>query len=1334
MSDNTLHNNCNSNFVPIQPIEDVSYANGINDMINSINNNFKVLANHNFIKGSPADSIKIEVCDRTIDEENGYGIFEALDKFINDNLNGDVATVGGKFNYIDNYTDVHINVLFNIDTLNNIKKPVSTMPYIFLDGRFWNKDISSIDALSYNGLTDKSCVIIGNTNNNGVLEFTSLNTVFPTMYYDPNIGSLCWRWHGKESGIPVSGPSGKNGENALLRIVKGDDGKVTEIFDRYDYCDVNNISNDIALYDNNSALILTSSSDICIGKIFLEDNILKYECATEQSLNELLSVTNIINTFKNINISNTDPNVLKGLFLPISNTDNVCDAHLFTSSAITNTGDDKIDVRHDIIIAPVNDIDNIKATDTDESSNKKLQVNKYLYLTVNDKLNFIQLNNGTNNGKDEVLYSLVENNYSIKYLLNGVITNHNFLNTITKEDNFITTVDDEIQINDDLSNVKYITKTTQNDEIIETETSNNLDTIPQYFQNKTLYRWEAINNSEKPAIPSQFKVIYTTTITPSYDTKYLWFNGCELYKSSKYPNGIVENNGEKSLLFYGWSEMDDNIYAFNRFIPELINDFYTDESDVALNINYNVNIAGNSTDNSKTLTVNGDISANNIISNGTISANEFKNVYCTTPIIADGGMLIGSTAEPNDEGEDVIKYNTMINKDGTIKSSKEVYVPSVKASDYIETKDITSTGTIKTASLNVSAETDNLLTITTNTLVYVEDEPETEEISTYSSNGTTGATDNTIDDNSYSTYSSINTTTSTNTINKQNRFDKLDNSLNLDDFITDKDNNFTDSIFPGTNNGIGTIKPVEMPKLPPSSNPDDGDESGDGDEPTKDYPKLDKKYNWDINGKLVGNLIGNDPQNNVTTKSFTSIDIDLKNTNNINIEGHPVAKYGIEKTDNIFKFSGNTNNIPKIVTNVPMIGKDNCSIVITNETPDDVFVDSNIPNNVDTEFTNNANLFTDVVKANIAKIKNTSTNSNYTELANKVFNDSSNNDKVDKDITKIYYEEKASSSDLVNSKNFKINFANTDYNTIIEKSLCIFTLNKQSLENAEFSKDKPVNIKLPKFKFNIGLDAHCDNGYWPEFIYGYMDIVYDVYYQNAQASTPGLLKSYRQISTTNGKSYKFTNTGKLWNSGPITLGGDTATNNKQKYESRRFKSFTVNPIDYEISTSSSILTDVYDKLSNDSTIYIVVYPIFDLKFESEPNRNGKRKKDVIGEIEITKLYPIGYSTVSGNLNILEDNTYIVPGDKNAIKGYETITDFKVFSELTYPIYQTSANDTLSSTTLCRDGIVIRFGETIFGLGVYTPSTGQPAEPSLILYNKGDKDTKPKYKSISELLS
>lgn len=594
--------NNTSNNIPIVPITipeltSVEYATGLSDAFDNINSNFATLANHEFVKGDPGKSVKIQA-------EN---VSEYKDIITNAIINAyDLSGVTIQDNIwqnIDNNNET-IYMIYNTDNaVLNDEEPISSLYYVFIDGRY---NLIRNNEIDFNEIPDLSCIVVYKPNNDGTPNFEVLKNQFPTIYYELGVG-LCWKINGSNTGLPVRGLTGKDGINASMQIVRCDSfesagvdnsliGKIVGVYDIYNgyiTLDDETKATFIENHENQSAIILSTDMTGINNGFYFGVIDVDADGNPIAKTDQRCSITNgfdtqvVIDAMRSIDLldkgNNNGSSGIKGLFIPIKNNDpnNTNDnsqpqpVHLLSATSITNTKGNASSDKNDVILTPINDIVNLDVT-----NDKKLQVDKYLLLDVI---------------KDSSITKNFASDYN--YLLRYKLVNK------------ITTID-----------ALGVDETTQ---------------LPSLFRDALsasgngIYKWQLddayINNNSY----NDFKFIYTLTLNPSFLSEIMWYGYIDedLKEKSWFGNNIDNDN-------YG------AIFSFNKFVPVFVNAFsYTD--DTALNINYNINITGKENE-SRNVTVKGAVNCDDLYVYNLSAAGEIKNIYTKDNIVGEKGLQLGN--------------------------------------------------------------------------------------------------------------------------------------------------------------------------------------------------------------------------------------------------------------------------------------------------------------------------------------------------------------------------------------------------------------------------------------------------------------------------------------------------------------------------------------------------------------------------------------------------------------------------------------------------------------------------------------------------------------------
>lgn len=742
-----------SNPMPIENVNSpslvpVEFASGLDNAFQNINDNFARLANTNFIKGDRGESVTIEpvkffingsgkltqfgkllkqcilnmndvnndvntddtlepLADDTIKSIGPEIDFENIDDTLTDEFAPIIIDENHKLGLFDNFNknrDKSINyepqdsvyMIYNAPNDNSTRVPISSMYYVFLDGRYVNNLIGKFDDDTYNGqytnIDDKSCIVVYNGEK---CCFEKLDNAFPTIYYEKGVG-LCWRINGNPTGIPVRGLPGKDGMNSKLHIVKcnpiniDDDtdairAEVASIFNTYDgYLP---LPEDVADYDGHSSLILITdiNSDkvsFYFGYLSVEDGKLYAYCDTTTSINVGVDEEAFLNAMKSISLmDNADSiSLIKGLFIPMKVNGTNKPVHLLSASSIENKEGDNLDgLRADLLITPVNDINSLEVND-----NKKLQIDKYLYLRVKENLyDEVPVVVG-----QDIPAALSKDNYVIKYKLDSIVYNCGDINNDRYFGSAYTGDGDTfVELND--NSYKYYN-------IYDHKTSNDHRvSIPKEF-GKRLNDWNIIPNNTGKHIGiykwvqctdnhdfdvtdlksgsnrtpvKQLRVIFTTTINPSVNSEIMWFNGMQIASETDFTT--PEYSVPSGSYLFGWSRgNNESPFEFVKFIPVYNNSFVVDE-DSALNINYDVNITGNADGNpNRSITINGSVNCNDLSVYSLTATKEIKNIFTREDIVSEGGIKLGKTSDN--------EYSTVIDSTGKITTTNTISAPTVE--------------------------------------------------------------------------------------------------------------------------------------------------------------------------------------------------------------------------------------------------------------------------------------------------------------------------------------------------------------------------------------------------------------------------------------------------------------------------------------------------------------------------------------------------------------------------------------------------------------------------------------------------------------------------------
>lgn len=713
-------------------LNDAEYASKLEGVFRNINDNFLQLANRDFVKGESGASVDIKEVD-LINEDGTLTIYGQRLKSSVENLsvNKDEYTdvkytdedgVEHTLNIFDNlYANPgKLQMIYNTANDNTTPVAISSLYYVFLDGRYANNVIGKIDDGQYTNIKDMSCILVYD---NSISGFKALENAFPTIYYEKGIG-LCWQINGNPSGIPVQGIPGKNGADATLHIVKcnsieeTDDmiirAEVDSIYGMYD--GYSKLEDDISQYDGRGALILITNVDkgFYFGYLRVENGKLYAYCDQETAINYGIETEAIINTMKKINLLNKGEDAssgIKGLFIPMQQEkDGVQPVHMLSATSITNTEGQSSDLKADFIFTPINDINKLNVNEIDV-----LQVDKYLYLRISKSAI-----DGETINVDKNLCEPYK--YTLKYKLTNIAkdVNDTWFGVLSSNgDDIIGSRAfgkvKGVELND--NNIIYYTRacSERGKRIDDNDyTTNHIETMPIAFaerlsnsgvtkSNIGIYRWELCNvvdefdidelkqlNVAKYSFPAEFSVVYTTTVNPSNSSNFMWFNAQHF--AGQADLGIDdENNNDgqidkgtysKRYAVLGWNTgNNDSVLEFVKFVPIYDNDFNVGE-DTALNLNYNVNITGDEANPQRSITVHGSINCDDLSVYHLTATGEISNIFTHDDIVGEKGIKLGKKLNSDD-------YNFVVNSNGQIDTDA----------------DINTSGNVSANSLNVNSQT-----------------------------------------------------------------------------------------------------------------------------------------------------------------------------------------------------------------------------------------------------------------------------------------------------------------------------------------------------------------------------------------------------------------------------------------------------------------------------------------------------------------------------------------------------------------------------------------------------------------------------------------------------
>ena len=640
------------NAINIPALDSVEYASGLNSAFENINRNFMTLGNSEFLKGQMGDSVR--VIEMPLYKDGAYTtlgntLLSAISELATESELGSVTIGNDTLSWDDNIKLKPMMQMICNDT-STTDTIVSSLYYMVHDGRYANKDLGFAAEEEYVGKKDISCIVIYN----GVTgKFDVMTDSFPTLYYEDGVG-LCWRINGSNTGLPVRGLTGKDGQNATFDVIRCrkpaiKDGEtvyseVTDIFEQfYGYRPLEeyNFADAEFRLSGQSVIILAptieeedSGNSFYFGKVGKNDGKLYAYYGTGTSVSTSINIEEIVNLLKNISITANSEDIsskIKGLFIPMDKeqSDGSQAVHIMSATGIVNEIGNESSKKTDFIFTPIDDINNLDITPL-----RPLEVGKFLYLELDTNSSIFKNDGGVINPYPGFNSQSYTEPIVLKYKLDSVVSSfYNEDGSIEPRFSSYTSEDlsqyamssryfGDIYYDGDVSAATG--KHTLNEDnivyVIPEEGKLTFDmfkTMPNDFgyrlgydksNGRGIYRWvlcdevhhdfdaDWLLNFDSYDFDKRFGAVFTTTVTPGLSTDIMWFNGMELYNGTMYDeNGtivdILPNNENESFYFPIIGWTTNTPFKFHKFVPVYFHGHYSD-AETAMNLNYNVNITG----------------------------------------------------------------------------------------------------------------------------------------------------------------------------------------------------------------------------------------------------------------------------------------------------------------------------------------------------------------------------------------------------------------------------------------------------------------------------------------------------------------------------------------------------------------------------------------------------------------------------------------------------------------------------------------------------------------------------------------------------------------------
>ena len=416
------------------------YGKGVNEMVNNINSNFEKLANYDFHKGAPGQNIKaitIKLDETSTDDfenilknmcvkgfKKSLGIFDIVDNVKPLDLNIDIPIIPNRpsrpINYFDglkciviinefsdNEKDEFIGeyktagwfrddllVSGNVEEFINKwkSKLIGVLPFIYLDKNIYSKNVDftnlSKSIIDQSGFY-KSAEISGK-NTTGQITLAEFpyfkfekDASFPTIYYDDNAKSFCWKFGEIETGVPAQGLPGKNGESGMFALVKINENtnpdentnpaKITSIYLNGSWSNLGeDNSGSLDKYIGVNCIAVPPGDSIdqyWLTQIFKSEGGYYVKIDDNNKIAFVTDISTFYNWMKSINTKTSENgtdswNKVKGLFVPYDDANTK--AHMLYGKWGQN-GDNWDDKRNELHLSPVN-LDNGQPSDNNDNS------------------------------------------------------------------------------------------------------------------------------------------------------------------------------------------------------------------------------------------------------------------------------------------------------------------------------------------------------------------------------------------------------------------------------------------------------------------------------------------------------------------------------------------------------------------------------------------------------------------------------------------------------------------------------------------------------------------------------------------------------------------------------------------------------------------------------------------------------------------------------------------------------------------------------------------------------------------------------------------------------
>lgn len=197
------------------------YGKNIKEQFENIDDNFKLIANRDFVKGDPGNSLYIENISLDVSRDGiGGELYSALKQAITEQFNSEGALEPvNSYNWDDSITSGGLNVPIIVSRNETNGEPeyiCAASPVMLFDNRFNDKAINEEDFSNYEDVVDVTS-ILNFKKEDGVWK-CELNLSYPRLQYKD--GSFCWVINNENTIVKSTGIKGDPGERANIWLVK----------------------------------------------------------------------------------------------------------------------------------------------------------------------------------------------------------------------------------------------------------------------------------------------------------------------------------------------------------------------------------------------------------------------------------------------------------------------------------------------------------------------------------------------------------------------------------------------------------------------------------------------------------------------------------------------------------------------------------------------------------------------------------------------------------------------------------------------------------------------------------------------------------------------------------------------------------------------------------------------------------------------------------------------------------------------------------------------------------------------------------------------------------